>query len=117
MRIAKLGGVRSPASSNRLSGRCTRTSIQVGSWNFLRLYLLADPSGPPAEEVTIAAFPLADPEGTLAATRGCQNQWGGLPQVPLLHLDSRGDPDVESVLHALECYAGDSEPAVRLSVP
>jgi hypothetical protein len=36
-------------------------------------------------------------------------------QVPVVRLALVGDPDVESVLHALECYAGD-DPSVRLAV-
>jgi hypothetical protein len=90
--------------------------LQVGAWNFLRLHLLFGPSAPPAGEITITAVPLPDPQGSLATTRACQNSWGGPRPTPLLHLDVGGDPDVEAVLHVLECYAGDSEPEVRLSL-
>jgi hypothetical protein len=86
--------------------------LQVGPWHYLHVVLVTDPVVPPEEEVTVAALPLADPEGTIAAARERGKARG---QGPVIHLAVAGDPDVESVLHALECYAGDDD-SIRLAV-
>jgi hypothetical protein len=86
--------------------------LQVGPWHYLHMELVTDPLVPPDEEVTVAALPLADLDGTLAAAREREK---ARSRGPVIHLAFAGDPDVESVLHALECYAGD-DASVRLAV-
>lgn len=94
--------------------------IQVGPWHYLHLVLVTEPAPPeeglpPPEEITIAAIPLADPEGALAARR--ERQKAGR-EAPIIHLAFTGDPGVEGVVHALECYAGyaGDDATVRLAV-
>ncbi|MCK6459767.1 MAG: hypothetical protein L6Q95_07700 [Planctomycetes bacterium] len=81
--------------------------LQIGVWNFLDLRL-----EPGDAEVTITKLPLQDPEGTLARIR--EHAGGG----PLVRVDLEAGEDVETVLHALECFAaGEDEGAVRLALP
>lgn len=86
--------------------------LQIGQAQYLFLVLVDRPE-PAVEEVTIASLPLPDPEGVVVATR--ERQRGDRGQAPVLHFDLASDPDVQSVLHALECYAGD-DPRVHVAV-
>jgi len=90
-------------------GGQTSIALQVGPSQYLSLELEAAPS---ASEVTISALPLPDPEGVLAAARGRPN---AARDAPVVRLAFTGDPAVEDVLHALECYAGDGD-SVRVAV-
>jgi len=83
--------------------------LQIGPWHYLDIALVTEPPAPPCdEEVTIGALPLPDPEGTLAANRAHRAS-------PVVRLAGDGDPDVESVVHALECYA-DDDARVHLAI-
>jgi hypothetical protein len=92
-----------------VTGGQLEIGLEVGPWHYLMLALVPEPSAP---EVTISALPLPDPEGVLNAAR--ERRKAGRP-MPVLRLALPDDPVVETVLHALECHAGD-DAMVRLGV-